>query len=508
MSRNSVPFHPLIFAIYPVVFLYTLNRQWFDDLTSYAMPLVISTGLLAVVFLVLLVLFRNLHKAGLLTSLFLFLFFSFEMLYFKKLDFVLFTIIFKEKDFVRLLAVVFIVLVVLTWRSKKLDFIKITSILNVTGLALLAMPLLQMAVQPTHEFTEPEPSSQVESVGDHWGEPADEPRDIYYIILDGYAHKDSLRDVYGYDNSEFYSYLDQKGFYVASESLCNYPRTRLSLPSSLNMTYLPEDFVLDGPIEPMTALRYLQSRGYLLANFNSGWGGTTNLPFADVNVTYNYLIPNNEVMTLFLGMTAARPFAIGKGFTREQVLFVFNNMPRVVKELKSSSGGRPVAVLAHIICPHPPFVFSRNGGQVEEAVARFDGDVWALKEAYVDQLVFTNTQVRRLVESLVAQSTRKPIIILQADHGTFGSRHKGIDWDEMEVVTLKERTRIFNAYLWPEIDQNKVLYSNITPVNSFRLLLNTYFDEHLNLLPDTSYIPLGNDGYFRFIDVTEEVDFH
>ena len=40
--------------------------------------------------------------------------------------------------------------------------------------------------------------------------------DIYYIILDGHARSDILKELYDYDNSEFINYLTGKGFYVAS----------------------------------------------------------------------------------------------------------------------------------------------------------------------------------------------------------------------------------------------------------------------------------------------------
>ena len=41
-----------------------------------------------------------------------------------------------------------------------------------------------------------------------------------------------------YDNSAFISDLEKMGFYVAKCSQSNYPRTDVSLGSSLNMDYL------------------------------------------------------------------------------------------------------------------------------------------------------------------------------------------------------------------------------------------------------------------------------
>ena len=56
---------------------------------------------------------------------------------------------------------------------------------------------------------------------------ADTPRDIYYIIVDGYASSSTLEEIYGYDNHEFTDYLTERGFYVASESRSNYAKSTL-----------------------------------------------------------------------------------------------------------------------------------------------------------------------------------------------------------------------------------------------------------------------------------------
>ncbi len=54
------------------------------------------------------------------------------------------------------------------------------------------------------------------------------PPDIYYIILDSYGRADMLKSVYGFDNSSFMNGLEQRGFFVASRSQANYPKTVLS----------------------------------------------------------------------------------------------------------------------------------------------------------------------------------------------------------------------------------------------------------------------------------------
>jgi hypothetical protein len=47
-----------------------------------------------------------------------------------------------------------------------------------------------------------------------------------------------------------------------------------------------------------------------------------------------------------------------------------------------------------------------------------------------------------------------------------------------------------------------MLYDTITPVNTFRLVFNYYFNSNLDVLPDLSYTT-GGDGYYDFIAVDD-----
>ena len=76
------------------------------------------------------------------------------------------------------------------------------------------------------------------------------------------------------------------------------------------------------------------------------------------------------------------------------------------------------------------------------------------------------------VDTLLAESETPPIIIFQGDHGPW-------------LQPREKRMWIFNAYYLPE--NNDKLYSKITPVNTFRLVFNTYFGGKYDMLEDVSY---------------------
>ena len=106
--------------------------------------------------------------------------------------------------------------------------------------------------------------------------------DIYYIILDGYARADVLKEVYNFDNSEFIESLTRKGFFVAAESRSNYIFTKFSLPSSLNMRYLEEGERVWQSVADSAVLHVVQNLGYQYVHLDSGWGKTRRNKHADV----------------------------------------------------------------------------------------------------------------------------------------------------------------------------------------------------------------------------------
>jgi len=65
------------------------------------------------------------------------------------------------------------------------------------------------------------------------------------------------------------------------------------------------------------------------------------------------------------------------------------------------------------------------------------------------------------------------------------------------------RSRILSAYYLPDRG-NKLLYSSISPVNTFRVIFNYYFGTNLDLLPDYTYHAIRDlsniRGFERVID--------
>lgn len=489
--------HPILFGIFPILFLYSRNLEQVDfskTILPFTLAAIGSLLLLASAGAAL----KNIRKAGLVTSAFLIWFFSYGHIY-DLLD---------GYPFLRhryLLAVTGLVLLIVSFEiiKSRRESEGPTKILNCIGIILLANCLFYIG---THHRKAGEINAGNSVPASTEISPAGPLRDIYYIILDAYAGEETLKRFFGFDNSGFIRYLTAKGFYVASESRSNYAQTAPSLASSLNMEYLPplsgddnqisRNFgLLLKLIENNKVQKFLKSQGYKFYQLGSWYSVTELNRNADVNVAcgkineFALLVARTSVIGSFWGTIAAQDI-------RGRILCTL----RALGEMGEVKG--PKFVFAHIICPHPPYVFGANGERVEETEKH--GSDYSLKEQkkYFNQVLFINKQIEETLEKIFAGSGVAPIIILQGDHGpSLTADQDDTVWIHPDTNMIRERMMILNAYYFP--GEQEWLYSGITPVNSFRILLDRYFGTHQGLLKDHCfYSPLQKPYAFR--DITQD----
>ncbi len=163
--------------------------------------------------------------------------------------------------------------------------------------------------------------------------------------------------------------------------------------------------------------RTLKTLGYQYVYVNSGRGRGCRSQ-ADVLIDVRWLDPPflNEFSVVLLNTTILRPIMsyIGKPLVssmREIVLKTFEELG-LAHEIKG-----PKLIFAHIICPHPPYIFGPAGDAIMGADLELHGNVWLDRDLYVDQLRFINLKVLQLLDEILLGSEVDPIIILQADHG-------------------------------------------------------------------------------------------
>jgi hypothetical protein len=449
--------HPFLIAAIPILHILAANPEQVRFMDTL-IPLSISLGFAAVAFILLRKALKSAEAAGLIVSLFLVLFFSYGHLaevlpggWALHLLFAVFCLIFAGGTY---------------WVARSKEGLRNpTRIVNVVAATLLLLVVVNMLVggfRGESTIRADEVRKAAES-GKPLQSDLEDPPDIYYIILDGYGSERYLVEEYGFDNSEFIQRLEDRGFYVVPGAKSNYNWTHPSLSSSLNMNYIDRlteessdsTSTMQMLIEDNSLMRFLKSRGYAFAFFGTGWSVTRSNRYADIS--YGPPWKEYEFTRVLINSTAIRYFATEKEHTvsRETILEAFSRIPQVRREVSG-----PLFLFAHIVSPHEPFLFDRDGNPLEN-----EDDV----RDYLEQLMFVNTRVEELVDRVIQVSERPPVIVIQGDHGP-------------EYGTGIRTTDILNAYYVPDGDD--LLYESITPVNSFRVILNTLFDTGFELLED------------------------
>ena len=506
------PIYPFIFSIYLVMMLLAHNSGEVELLTGIR-PAFAMLTIISIIFMLFAGLYRNVHSASLATFLLSFSIFSYGRIYegLKNLGLPGDSLI-RHRYLLPTLFVVILVALLLIWKNQPKP--NLSKYLNIISIVLLGLPTIQIIGFFIETNTLISNQSTDETMCDPFTQIPEDPPDIYIIIMDGYERADILKEMHGFDNSQFLNWLETNDFYVAEGSLSNYRHTELSIASLLNMNYIqsfPEKYSEDrnnrmGIIAMISEnlLRHeLECRGYKTVAFDTGlfWTKWENVdyflsqsfgPFEDIHVlgkltNFEALLFNttigraiNDGVLTFNEKQA--PVSVDQHDDhRNRILFTFDQLEKV------PSLPSPKIVFVHILSPHPPMVFGPNGeavsyGDFKATLSDVDKERFFLN-AYADQVSFLNSALKQAVISIVQQSKTSPIIIIQGDHG-WADRNK------------EDKLSILNAYHLPNVDE-QFLYPKITPINTFRLIMSHYFNADYPLLPDESYYS-DDSAVFQF----------
>jgi hypothetical protein len=318
----------------------------------------------------------------------------------------------------------------------------------------------------------------------------------------------------------YISDLNSRGFITPKNVHSNYPKTAVSVASTLNMDYVQnfspglsasDYWWLMTPYIDHSRLREaFEKEGYETYAVASGWGITDNQtvdhyykPAPLVLSDFDGYLFNSTPMG-YLGKLLLSPFSFAPSFNAHRA-FIENDF-LALSNISKLDG--PKFVFAHIISPHPPFVFDAQGNPLTPNYPfsfadgkDYPGTSEQYRSHYVGQVNFANNQVEKVVDDILSNSKIPPIIVLQADHGP----GMFTNFSSAEDTCMRERFSIFGAYYFPGLDATQVP-SDLTPVNTFRIVLNQYFNANLPLLENTSYFYNGTNTIFDYLDVSSRID--
>jgi hypothetical protein len=497
---RRIPWYYILIAIYPLLFLWTKNISDIDP-SFVIRPFFFTLLGAALLYGVLYALFCNFGRAAIIGALILLAFFSYGHIYYAARTLPVLKILSRHSS---LIPIMLVVCGFGIWRIICIrKYEHVVPYLNGMSLALVLIQVVQMSYSYVGTLYGAQRPVAMQSSLSTTTNPGDLP-DIYLIILDSYMREDAMRQDLGFDDSQFIAQLEHMGFFVGRCSRTNYGFTLGSIASTLNMKYLPGAYANDFSgstfwtiINNNEVRRQLESAGYKTVSF---LGDDPRVALGDADVLFVANRPPSDFSSLnsfeamYLKSTAM--IILGDLATKIKVSSVdfsgmaFDNRDLVrehvtaqlffldkLLDVPAITG--PKFTYIHISIPHIPYVFSPDGSMLTDPgfYGADNGD--ALTEAYqeqgyIDQVQYINKRIIPILQTLIKRSKTPPIIVLMGDHG----------------LKNNNRSTILNAYLLPKGSEG--LYETITPVNSFRVILNEYFGANYPLLADVTY---SGEGY-------------
>lgn len=342
------------------------------------------------------------------------------------------------------------------------------------------------------------------------GRNTDDARDIYTIILDGYARRDVLLKYYGFDNAPFLDGLTARGFQISERSTANYNWTFLSLASTLNMQYL-QPLLGDGvsrhaksrapvyeAVRNNAVARFLKERGYRTVHFQSTEGATLHNRYADQQVACH---PSPFIDAFYRVLAEASWLKVLNSKASADLASCHESHLKNLAGMGRQPGAK--FVFAHFLPPHHPYLFDRDGRVLRNANLSnqfdFQARLWEQKSGYIDQLIYMNRRITQVVDDILASSTRPPIILIQSDHGP--NITEGLDEQERINVRLANLRAVYLPGAPPGL-----IPSDASMVNQFRFILNHYFGQKMEILPDAHFFsPYADPFNSRPVNVDREI---
>ena len=506
--NGALPVYPIAIAAYPIIAMLDHNRLQVHASVAFR-PLLASLAAASTLLTIFRVISGSWRKSAMITTISLIFFFSYGHIYDQVKNANLFDFVIGRHRFLAPFFGLLLLAGILLIRRTRSDLDRATPLLNVFAVTLLLIPLVQFgAFLITNSAVIPRIVSAQDATESLSSQAGGDLPDIYFIILDAYTRADALDRDFSFDNSDFIDALEDRGFYVAACARSNYVITRSSLSSALNLAY-HDNLLAANPDLPATAeeevrlLRYSKARslleeaGYKTVAFESGYEMST-LRDADyflslerdpitlqhfdpfekmlLNTTALRLLVDQEVKAFQSRMrdidevVSISEFPFAQHVDRQ--LFIFDQLPEIARIPD------PTFAFVHLTSTHGPYVFDAEGnlwsdegfysGPDDEPI-----DDLHLAKGYTSAIQYTNARILDAIDQIFESSRVPPIIIMQGDHGLGGQ-------------SGQNRLQIFSSYFLPGESEN-LLYPSISPINSFRVVFNTYFDTEFDLLEDRSY---------------------
>ncbi len=338
--------------------------------------------------------------------------------------------------------------------------------------------------------------------------------DIYFFVFDALASSKSIKEALGRNNDMLDAYLQQQGFYVAENSKSNYNATIHSISTTLNMSYLPQWIapVMNDPkayfwgsasILDNSLTDILKKENYQVYQYQP-------IAFANKDWPYESYFQSLKDKHYYFKTLPGRVYRdIFWNYKRVDLELIRNQQVKILeqrnarkkeyllttKELIKKTcalNGKQKFVYGHFMIPHDPYVFDSTGNikpPLETVVREKSKEI----QSYYDQVLYANKIIEELVTYIKVNNKKNTVIIIEGDHGYKSFGENKLDYSFQNL----------NAFYFPD-GKYDLLYDSISPVNTFRAVLNKYYGAQLPFLKDSSIIVTNKSKTLKKEDKTQQ----
>jgi hypothetical protein len=367
--------------------------------------------------------------------------------------------------------------------------------------------------------------------------------DVYYLLFDRYGNPGQLKANFNFDNSDIENFLTDKGFVNRPDAFANYPFTMSSVSSTMAMNYFPQfksmfskdsdwqsAFPYRSVLNDPPVAQIFKQNGYQYNLLSSWWDFTRVNIKADSNPDISFRLNVfgahfylTDIQRDMFNKSILSPL-LKKGISSGKtpiLKYDLDRNPRENFEAQMSSlrdiAGRsdksaPQFSFAHILAPHPPYLFNKDGSWPSyDGEANDNGVDESVK--YVNEATYVNSQIKSLVNGIQGKDPGA-VIVIQADEGPYPKQFRGdltpthyYDPLGLPLDKLQQKFGVMASYYMPGVDPSQVKQIDAS-VDAFRFVLNNYLGYQMPMLPDCNFSSGDKFKIYNYTLVTDKIKGH
>jgi hypothetical protein len=477
---------PLLLATYPTLFHYA-NNVVITLLPSLLRMLLLNSLLAISIYIAFLIFYkRQAVRAAIAAFVFLIFFNCYGILY----NFLLELDIIQIEHY-SMLPLFTLMAIYVSWLTAKINDSSLARFWTTAALILGILVAFNVIRIIPHELEKEQQTALADSVPVVSASlPNQAYPDIYYIVLDEFSGFEPMRQYWNFQGvDDFKQFLENKGFFVAEQSHGASTVTLYELATRLNYRDYPccnNVRIYFAAIANNQVARYLKTEGYTTVTFDESESvfpadlpmqtdysysrAPDSTPSSALLDDFGILVINNTMLRAFSNIYEPSIVVPAVKAHKDMLFFTLDKM----KDLNEVSS--PKFVYVHLLLPHMPFIFDKNGVVITTTYNTNWND-------YLGNYIFSINYAEKMIDNILSQADpkRPPIIILQSDHGARNQIYYGNEETLLKDFPEEFKTSILFALYMPGYDTSG-LPQDINPINTFPIVFNHLFNADIPLV--------------------------